>query len=205
MTARDLASPIYSARVLAFWMIAQVAALALAAGRFPLSAHFFEPAERMAVEELLIIQLVVASLTFPLLLRSAYGSFVTMITAIAMIFLANALSRYPLRQLVSSLVYLEACLLAMAIWAHLLRNLRSQLIDVCVSGGLTVFMTALWYLSREYRPDAPDWLQYFSPISAVIRLLDESGKIWAFASLPATFLLVGIVIRAARRTRVGRT
>jgi hypothetical protein len=94
-----------------------------------------------------------------------------------------------------AIVYLELCLIAMACWAHVLRTLRGQLIGVCVSGVFTIFLTVLWYLAREYQPDGRDWTQYFSPIVAALRVLDQSGKIWAFAAFPGTLLAIAIVVR----------
>jgi hypothetical protein len=202
--ALDTPSPSPTARLIAFWLIAQLAALALAAGRIPLSAHFFEPAERMAVDELLVIQLLAAPLTFPLLLRDFYNSFVITITSIAMIFLANRLSRYVLPELLLKIAYVELCLAALAVWARFQRNLRSQLIGVCVAGGFTIFATGLWYFSREYQPDARDWLQYLSPLVATGRITHESGRIWAFAALPGIFLVAAIVALVSRRLAVRR-
>jgi hypothetical protein len=176
-------------------MIAQLAALALATGRVSLSARFFQPAERMAVEEMLVAQLLASSLTFPLLFRGWFRAIVIPLTAVPMLLLANTLSRYPLANLWPSMAYLELCLLAMACWAHVLRTLRWQLIGVCVSGLFTIFLTVLWYLAREYQPDARDGMQYFSPIVAALRVLDQSGKIWAFAAFPGTLLALAIVVR----------
>jgi hypothetical protein len=186
-------------------MIAQLAALALAAGRFSLSARFFQPAERMAVAEMLIVQLLASSLTFPLLLRGWFHAIVVPLTAIPMLLLANALSRYALANLGLAMLYVELCLLAMAVWAQTLRTLRSQLIGVCVGGGSTIFLTVLWYLSREYQPDSRDWLQYFSPIVAAVRLLDQPGKIWDFAALPAVFGVVGLAGRFVACRRACKT
>ena len=198
--SRESTSPTRSARLIAFWVIAQLAALGLAAGRVSLSARFFQPAERMAVEEMLVAQLLVAALTFPRLLQSGFIACVIMITAIPMLLLANSLSRYPLAALWPVMLYVELCLMAMAVWARLLQKLRSQLIGIAVSGAFTVFLTVLWYLSREYRPESRDWMQYLSPIVAALRVLDQSGPIWAFASLPAIFLAAGVVARLISRT-----
>jgi len=121
---RDSTSFPRAAQLIALWMVAQVAALALAAGRVSLSARFFQPAERMAVEEMLVAQLLVSSLTFPLLLKSGFSSLVITITAIPMILLANAFSQYSLTLLWLVIAYVEFWLLAMACWAHVLRTLR---------------------------------------------------------------------------------
>ncbi len=185
-------------------MIAQVATLALAAGRFPLSAHFFEPAERMAVEELLVLQLLVASLAFPLLLQTIYSALAVLVTAPAMLLVANALSRYPIGSVLPAVAYVELVILALATWAQALQSLRGQVIGLCVASGLTVFATVLWYLSREYRPESNDWLQYVSPIVAALRVLDQSGKIWAFAVIPLAIWLVGVIVLLAHR-RPART
>jgi glycerol uptake facilitator-like aquaporin len=197
----DSSSAPRNARLIAFWLIAQLAALALAASRISVSARFFQPAERMAVEEMLVIQLMAAALTFPLLLQNLYLACVVMITAIPMLLLANTLSRYALAQLLPVVGYLELCLLAMATWAHLLRNLRSQLIGIIASTTLILFSLVLWYLSREYQPDSTDWLQYASPLVTIIRILDQSGKIWAFAAIPTAFLVTGIVALLLSRAR----
>jgi hypothetical protein len=196
---RERTSSPASPRLIAFWMVAQLGALALASGRVSLSARFFQPAERMAVAEMIVVQLLASSLTFPLLMRGWFNAVVIPLTTIPMILLANALSRYALASVCYATVYVELCLIAMATWAHVLRTLRAQLIGVCVAGGFAVFLTVLWYLSREYQPESVDRLQYLSPIVAAVRVLDQSGKIWAFAALPATFCLAGLAACFARR------
>jgi hypothetical protein len=202
---RESSSPTHHARLIAFWMIVQLAALALATSRVSLSARFFQPAERMAVEEMLVAQLLASSLTFPLLLRGWFNAIVIPLTAVPMLLLANALSRYAMADLWPAMLYVELCLLAMAAWAQTLRTLRSQLIGVCVAGGFTIFLTVLWYLSREYQPDSRDWLHYFGPIVAALRLLDQSGRIWEFAALPAVFGLVALASRFVACRRACKT
>ncbi|HTL27943.1 MAG TPA: hypothetical protein VL282_01930 [Tepidisphaeraceae bacterium] len=200
MTAASTAPPQDKpvARYLALWLIVQIGALALAAGRVPLSARFFQPAERLAVDELLFVQLALASLTFPLLLQPARLAFIVMITSVPMTFLANALSRYTLSELLPALVYLECCLLALAVWAHVLRTPKSRLIGVAVSGTVAFFGAILWYLQREYQPDSSDWLRFLSPLVGSGLILHQSAERWPFGGGPMIIVLVGIAVRFAR-------
>ncbi len=188
------------ARILALWLVIQTGVIALASARVPLSARYPQPAERMAVEQLLVAQLIVASLTFPILLSTRRLAALVMLTAIPMALLANALSEYPLANVVIALGYVELNLLAIALWAGVLKSKRAQLAGIAVGGSLTLLLTMLWYLRLEYQPDAPNLLASLSPLTACLQILHQPPQLWFFWAIPGLFALVAAALSIARRS-----
>src|SRR5437763_7314657 len=67
------------------WLIVQLLALALAAARVPLSAHFVQPGEALAIEEMLVAQFAASAMLFPFLLRDARCCVAMIVTAAPML------------------------------------------------------------------------------------------------------------------------
>ena len=98
----------------------QLAAIALAALRIPLSAAYPQPAEFQAVQILLVVQFAGVSVLFPSLLRSWTMSLVAMVSAWVLLILAAALSAWPIAQVVPVATFLS-------LWILILATLRAAL------------------------------------------------------------------------------
>ena len=144
----------------------QLVALALAAGRIPLAAHFIQPAEAIAVEEMLLAQFAISAMTFPFLLRDARCCMAMILTGTPMLQLAGVLAGAPLPRLAGAWICLALWLTSLAVWRAALPA-RQQPLGVAIANLLTLGGLLLLYLSTEFHT-VPSLLSRALPLPAVL-------------------------------------
>ena len=152
---------------LALWLIVQLAALALAAARVPLSAHFVRPGEALAVEEMLVAQFAISAMTFPFLLRDGRCCLAIVLSAAPMLQLAGVLAGAPVARLVGAWTCLAVWLTSLTIWRSALPP-RRRPIAIAVANLLTIGGGVFLYLSTEFHRD-PFVLARALPLPATLR------------------------------------
>jgi len=193
--------------MLALWLALQLAVLALAAGRIPLSARFPQPAEQAATIEMLAAQIALASLLFPALFRTWNNWLMATACAWVMLHLAALLGGEPFRHVYAAATYVTCWLGTLAIWRFVLRSGRWQMIAVAAAALWAIGGPILLYLHAEYGgasqiwpSEAGYWGAIGGPIwGAVARL--SSNRLLLAADIPLATLLISGFLFALFRIR----
>jgi hypothetical protein len=189
----------------AAWLAVQLAALALSAGRVPLSARFPRVAEELAVDVMLVAQVTAASLLFPLLLRDARALAVAVLTALPFLQLAGYLAGTPTPRLARAAAYLVVWLIALGLWRRALSSRAAALYGVAVASAIAVGGPILWYARAEFarHSAAVDWPAdgALGPILGALAQVEHPAIALAPWFALGTFALAGgaaALVRAAR-------
>ena len=132
------------------WLAVQLTALALSAGRVPLSARFPHVAEELAVHVMLVAQIGAASLLFPRLLRDARALAIAVHTTLPFLQLSGYLAGTPLPRLALAATHVVLWLVALVLWRGALRSRAAALPGVAVASALALGGPILWYARAEF-------------------------------------------------------
>ncbi|MGA2497765.1 MAG: hypothetical protein ABSH20_08495 [Tepidisphaeraceae bacterium] len=141
---RGLAGP------LLLWLALQFGVLFLAGLQTPLSDKFTRPAERRAIEEMLVAQIAVSSLLFPVILDGLWATLAAIATAWPMLALAGVLSVRSTGEVVRGATYVSLWIGLLGVWSWILPGRRSRLIGCAVAAGLSIGGGLLAYLQIEF-------------------------------------------------------
>ena len=158
---------------LLLWTLAQLAAVALAAGRVPLSQDYSIPAERAAVPLVAITQLIAAALLFPRLLPTIRAAAAAGGVGLGFLALAAVLADRPAAGWMPVAAYEILWLAALHLLARRLKSDRGRLLAVAAVGLLVLGPPLLGYLRADLSPNPP------------------FGRWWSALPLPATAALSG--------------
>jgi hypothetical protein len=162
---------------LAGWLALQLAALLLAGLQVPLSDNFPRPAESMALDEMLVVQVGFAALLFPILLPNLPTAVIAIVATWPLVQLAGALAAVePLRVFLSG-AYVCGWLALLALWRSILPCHKSRMFGVAVAALLSIGAAVLWYLRAEFVTEQinPDWARdgLAGPILGVLAILHQ--------------------------------
>lgn len=187
---------------LLLWLTVQLLALLLAVLRVPLAAQHPQPAELLAAQILVVVQVTAAALLFPYLLRSAHTTAAVAVTTFPFLVLAGMLSAVPGTRLTVAGSYVIAWIVAL--WILNLSFLAGgRPIGVAGAALLTVGTLVAFYLRLDLgmntsaEPDEPAgrWAP-LSPSVAALSLLSSpaAARDWC---APALVLGVALVRRVS--------
>jgi len=199
------------------WLALQVGALALSAGRVPLSARYPVPEELLAMHVMMCVQMIAGAVLFPALFgwgREAgtcgapgkWGmSALVIVAAPVMMELAGVLGARGEISVVECL-YPMGWLIGLAGWGLALRGRRGQLLyGVAVATMWAVGGAVLAYLWREFGdPTQPfDWnVSVMSgPLMWGLAILEgakQAGTIWAGVGIHLVVAAVAVFWRVRR-------
>jgi hypothetical protein len=194
---------------LILWLLIQLAAVALAASRVPLSADFPRPAQALAVHEMVIAQVVGSALFLPVLFRGGWRGWLAMVvTAGPMLMLAAWLARTPLPRVLVAWGEVGMWLAMLALWRAALcervdddadRALRwrsARACDILRAAALLLSVGGLllWYLRTEFQPDRPPTPLLRFPLPAILQNLTaptfDPSPLLSTAALSAAALVI---------------
>lgn len=187
----------------------QWVALGVGAGGLALSDQFPHPAERLALAELLVAQVLAASLLFPWLLRNLNTTLILIASTAPFLQLAGMLSSAPpLRTFLAGLYVALWLLLLFLLRRHFLQTPHYQLLATAVSTAATLAAPLLWYLQAEFVTEqwSIDWPRYAlaSPLTAVLSLLYQEPLTF-HPWLPPAILLPATLFCARLSTHLSTT
>ncbi len=163
---RGLAGP------LALWLAVQGGALLLAGLPTPLSDKFTRPAERRAIEEMLVVQITFSAMLFPIILNGLWRMLAAMATVWPMLALAGVLSVRPTGDVVRGATYVSLWIGLLAGWGWVLPGRRSRVIGCAVATGISAGSALLAYLAVEFDVSAStSWnnLGFSGPVIGVLQ------------------------------------
>src|SRR5688572_25542965 len=115
------------------WLVLQMAVLVLAAQRVPLSARFPLEAEKLAVHEMLVVQIAVSAMLFPWLLRDRITTLLITLSNILFAHLAAHLAGVPHTRAAIAAAYVVGWLIGLALWRPVLEHGRARMIGVAIA------------------------------------------------------------------------
>ena len=187
--------------VLFLWLTPQLLSLALSAMRVPLSAHPPRPIESVALQQMVIVQFVVAAMLGPTLLRNGVSTVAVVMTAFPMLQLAAFLSSATWKMAV--ILGGLAGPFAMTLWvlAEIGRPRQKHLVTTLVSawtlGGLV-----LAYLHTEFAGPHNLPAALFGPAyvaSSTAAAQEPAPTFWFFMGTFATLALAGAYAARVRQ------
>jgi len=198
------------------WMLIQLALLVLGACRIPLSARWPMPAEKLALHEMAIGQIIAASLFLPILFRTFTSSVMVICSAPLFLLLAAAVAAWgDTVTLVWCCVYVCFWLITCAIWSAALRSPASKMYLVAGAVLLSAGGAAMAYLRREFALPSQsfEWSSVAAagPATGAVMLLEagpRTGTVWAelgFFLVSGVFIWVGSRFVAWRGAKRGLT
>jgi hypothetical protein len=191
------------------WLLVQGAALAIAAARVPLSAHYPQAGERLAIDLVLAAQIGASAALFPWLMRDRRAVVVTVCAAWPFIAFAAVLSALPPGPTAMVAAFVTGWLVVLAIWNAGLRSPKWRLVASAVAGLASVGGALLWYLRAEFATPGvgnPPANGRYGPVIAAIGLArgePQHVSTWVFLSV-ATILGCLLNVRRIRHRRALR-
>jgi len=172
----------------AVWLLLQLLALGISAGRIPFYAikSFPQPAELLAMPLMRMVQIGGSAMLFPFLLRDARTAGMVIAASWPFALLAGILTGFPQSwEKLASVLFITVWLSGLALWRTLLRSPRSQAIGVSVATLLVFGGPLINYLGLEYGGSAfNSSFGIDGPVSAAI-IIDGrnplSRPIWIYA------------------------
>jgi hypothetical protein len=185
---------------LAIWLTPQLLSLMLSALRVPLSAHPPRPMESLALEQMIIVQIVAAALLAPMLFRSIGVTIAVIVAAAPMFALAGVLATVSLEK-TAALYQLGASwgLALGCICATLPRP--EKLFASAIAATWSLGGLALAYLRAEFSPqrNLPDLV--FGPACVALRAARNETLSPTFWFMVGTFTTLGLAGMYAARFR----
>lgn len=183
---------------LAVWLGLQLAVTLVVVLRVPLAAQYPEPAEQMAAYLVTGTQVVAGALLFPFLFRSGHAAVQVIASGWPFLLAAGYLAGAVQKNLLWSAAMVSTWLLALALWAPLLRSFRAQMLGVAIGGLLTLGAGILRYLRLEFGSGGGELafgVESASPLLSTWAALEGSG-------ISAAWILLGALVLAAVAARL---
>jgi hypothetical protein len=196
------------------WLALQMLALLAAVMRVPFSARFPVLGERLAVHEMIVVQIVGAALLFPVLFRTFATGVVVVACAPVMVQLAGVLAAARFEPQIALCAYPALWLIGLGLWSSALRTERARLYGVAAATLVSLGGAILTYLAREAVGAGLtfDWAAHgqLGPLTGAVTLLEvgeRTGTPWAFMGIFVTTgaiaaLAAGLV--RAKRAKYGK-
>lgn len=191
------------------WLLIQLAALLISALQIPLSARFPRPAERLALEEMIVVQIAVSSLAFPFLLRDRWAAAGAIGSAVVFQQIAALLAAVePLTALLTG-AFVACWLAALALWNDAIDSARGRLAATAAAGAFSLGGPLLWYLAAEFTRNgfSLHWRVQglLGPIMGSLALIHARRPVWFPWAIVGVLLVAGGVAAGIVRRRHCRT
>lgn len=191
------------------WLLIHMAALALPAGQIPLSDAFPRPIEQFAAHELVVVQVCLSSLLFPVLLQTAASMVMLIAATLPFIQLAGFLAAIPQQRLLLAAGYLALWLMTLRLWQSVVTTRRAELLSVTVAATLSIGGLLLLYLRAEFGT-TPDFARaassrfWLGPGVDVLRLLQADATEIKFWLPIGALVCVSLICQQLSRRRTSR-
>ncbi len=136
------------------WLCIQLLALTAGATQIQLSDQFPRPAEQLALDVMLAVQLGTSAMLFPLLLRNLTSTLLVIASTWPFIQIAGILAAVPSPSILLAGCYVSVWLVFLALARSLPRSEKSMMFVVMVMTAVSIGGALMWYLKAEFSPDA---------------------------------------------------
>jgi len=179
------------------WLLVQIGALALAAGRVPLAARYPSTGERYALYLLLGAQVGFAALLFSWLLRDLYAAVLAIASCWPALALAVMLSALKPGALLIAGGFVTLWLAVLTAWRFALRSERWQLIATAVASTWAIGGPVVWYMRAEFNSPmqtSPNPGPFFGPLTGALAQIDGTGGRAGDWVILAGLLALGVTV-----------
>jgi hypothetical protein len=193
---------------IAVWLLIQLIVLVLCAARVALWYRAPEPLERLAVEHMLVAQVVASSLLFPWLMRNLMTAACVILTSAPFVLLAGMLAEAGLSSAARAWGYVALWLAGLAACTETLQTRRAKLVGVALAGVLAVGVPLVRYLESEFHalPHAqPAALRWLNPVAGALSQLRPAPGDNAWWVLPFALVAAGIISVSLARSHFRAT
>jgi hypothetical protein len=184
-----------NAGVFAFWLLIQLLALVVAAGRFPLSSRYPKNGEEYALNVMLVTQILASSLMCGKLARNFASAITAIATALPFAALASFLADATPAHAATPEAYVAIWILTLAMWMGMLRSGSAKILFASLVTLLAVLGPIFWYLRAEFVNESWDvqWSNFalMGPIMGAISLTIQDEPMLRAFYLPLAMLLIG--------------
>jgi hypothetical protein len=141
------------------WLLLLILTLGIGAMRIAFWARAGSETQHIALAEMIIIQLGVGTMLFPLLMRERLGV-VAAFTTFPFLQLAGFLTATPVAPLLATCVAILIWFFGLSLWMGAIRSLRNQMILVAILNWFVIGGPLFRYLVREFSdsPEQPTWM-----------------------------------------------
>ncbi len=184
------------------WVVPQAAAIGLAAANVPLWAHHPWPRTSLAVDELVVVQMVTAALLFPLVFKTLWTTVACLAVTLPFDAAAQLLAVAPPVPTATAAAWVAVWCIGLHFWAvaYEKSHLSSWMIVAVV---IAAFPTLLIYAGLE-AADTTEWVSAVpNPLAGVVASAAGGGT-WrgSWAAVPLPLAAAGWwVERAVHRSR----
>jgi len=193
---------------IAVWLLIQLIVLGLCAARVPLWYRAPEPLEHLAVEHLLVAQVIASSLLFPWLMRNVMTAACVIVTSAPFVLLAGMLAETGLSWTARTWGYVALWLAGLAVWTASLHTRRAKLVGGALASVLAVGVPFVRYLESEFHVLPHEQLaalRWLSPVAGALSQLrpvpgDNAWWVFPFALLAAGIISVAVACPHFRAT-----
>lgn len=186
---------------LLIWLGLQLLVLLLPVMQVQLSEEFPRPAEKLAIEELVVAQIALSALFFSVLLRDFASALVIAAATWPFLLLAGLLSSTPPSRLLETGGFISLWIVALA----LIRtdSIKSNAWATAIASAFAIGGAIAAYLRAEFSSGPIDGL-LFGPVIGALDALHKSDDRWKGWTLLLIFLMLAALARASshrHRTR----
>jgi len=178
---------------LLIWLGLQLLVLLLPVMQVQLSEEFPRPAEKLAIEELVVAQIGLSALLFSLLLRDFASALVIAAASWPFLLLAGLLSSTPPSRLLETGAFVSLWIVALAFLRT--NSIKSNAWATAIASTLAIGGAIAAYLRAEFSSGPIDGL-VFGPIVGALDVLHKSDDRWKGWSLLLFFLIIATLFRA---------
>jgi hypothetical protein len=187
---------------LLFWLMLQVGALAMAAGRIPLAARYPITGERFALDLLMAVQIGFAALLFPWLLRDFAAAVMAIASCWPTLALAVMLSALKPGTLLIAGGFVTLWLACLTAWRFALASEKSQMIGTSIAAIWAIGGPVVWYLRAEFNSPMQGTSNagpFFGPLTGAFSQIDGSGSRSSDWVLLALVFILGLAFGGIRQ------
>jgi hypothetical protein len=203
------ATPSSTAR-LAVWLGLQLLVLLIPITQTPLSDKFPRPAERQALDELLVAQVILAAAFSSFLFRTWTTTLMLVAATWPLQQLAGMLSAYPPSRVIEGSAYATLWMLVVAGWQWVAGGTKWKNVVAAAASLFTVGGAILAYLHAEFAPGSGDFpgldaYRHWGGVMGILSTLHESAgwrpwlMLFWFAALTA--VICGLRLRQVLHRR----
>ena len=183
------------------WVLLQLVAFGLSAARIPFYGKSFpQPAELLASNVMLVVQIGASAMLFPFLLRDIWATSIVIATSWPFTIVAGVFTGRmdPWLPTVEAAGYVTLWLLGLAAWRSILRSPRAQ------AGGIAMATLAAfggplaWYLRAEFGNSSGGSPDLWGPIFGAMAVANHGMSLKGPWMVMGGFLAAGILGRGVQ-------
>jgi hypothetical protein len=189
---------------LLIWLVVQLLVLLIPVMQVPLSEEFTRPAEKLAVEEMLVGQIALSALLLPILMPTPATVLVIAAASWPFLQLAGVLSSTPPYRVIEAGVFVTLWIVSLGLISAWEGSRRWRMWCAAVASTISIGGAIAAYLRLEFGAGEINGL-LFGPIVGALDVVHRSSDRWRGWIFISVFALVALAIRVAMNVQRSRS